>query len=87
MKSRMTACRPASLQGTSRGFGQRIVNFQSEIEGKKRPGLPATPNFRQEQRAGHAVRRAGSTEKHGGSGRCQRLHLLAAHTHAHAEHT
>ena len=70
MKSRMTACRPASLRGTSRGFGQRIVNFQSEIEGKKRPGLPATPDFQQEQRARHAVRRAGPTEKHDEPGRC-----------------
>ena len=63
MKSRMTACRPASLQGTSRGFGQRIVNFQSEIEGKKRPGLPATPDFRQEQRAGHACGEAGGVDR------------------------
>ena len=70
MKSRMAARRPASLQGTTRGFGQRIVNFQSEIEGKKRPGLPATPDFRQEQRTGHAVRRAGPTEKHDVPGRC-----------------
>ena len=70
MKSRMTACKPASLQGTSRDFGQRIVNFQSEIEGKKRPGLPATPDFWQEQRNAHEVRRAGLTEKHDVSGRC-----------------
>jgi hypothetical protein len=56
MKSRMAARRPASLQGTTRGFGQRIVNFHSEIEGKKRPGLPVAPDFRQEQRTGHAAR-------------------------------
>eukprot|EP01047_Picozoa_sp_COSAG01_P033437 COSAG01_NODE_2461_length_7653_cov_18.380593_6_plen_88_part_00 len=85
MKTRMAARRPASLQGTTRGFGQRIVNFQSEIEGKKRPGLPVAPDFRQEQRTGHAARPAEPAEKHDESGRCWRLHLSAAQTHAHAE--
>ena len=70
MNTRMTVCTPASFQGTRRGFEQRIVNFQSEIEGKKRSGLPAATEFRWEQRTGHAGQRAESKEKHGASGRC-----------------